>query len=468
MDENINNDDEWNLQWENFSTEEWAISESQTESEVEVLNQIKKELITERHNAEAVLSVLKVLTANWEIQKEIFENIREEIQTSYNTLKNTKWLNTKLQNELLDQEVKVKDMLVNARWYFVDLRNIKNNISKIEKNVFNKDASVVKIKKEIEEIHKESNSLKNNIKIIFKQCFTVSKKIDNILVTLKDNKILADGFIKFIRSVNIEAKKNQEEINILLEKGKKSLKLIEEDQRKTATLYTETDKKTKTVFSWYERIFNPWWIKDKIEKIEWKIKENQVLIEQQLSEASSNRLTSSLHKKLRKIEINLNFRKRGTIIIVILLLILSIGSYLISIYISKSKIEHLDYIQLVYPLVFLLGFFVLQYSKTNKFYEEYYFKYISAFWLPAYFELLESKDDEKAIDYLIRSVEKIHTNPTHEINNNSKDNVFDYMIDWMKWMFSNKNIDLHKIIKNLSEEQISDILDFLKNKALKN
>ncbi len=105
---------------------------------------------------------------------------------------------------------------------------------------------------------------------------------------------------------------------------------------------------------------------------------------------------------------------------------------------------------------------MLQYVRENKFYEEYYFKYISAYGLPAYFELLESKDEVRSVDFLESSIKSIYTNPSQAINDCSKDTAFDYVVDGIKGIFSNKNIDVSKILETFTEGDIQKMADIIK------
>lgn len=458
--ENLENGPQWD-----FSEVKNGNSDDQkSKAEYE---EIKKALISEKQKAEHILNVLKSLTANGEIFKELFETIKKEIELSHDEIKKTKWINTKLYNDLSGQETKIKSVLENARAFLIDAKTIKNNLVLIEKELISKKENVLKIKEEVEKMRKESKDLKYKIKDELKQINHVWEEIDKILGVLKKDKELAGTLVEYIKTVNAEAKKNQIEMNALLNKWKESLKKIKEDEKKVSDLSTTTDTKAVKILSWYERLFNPWGIKDKINGIETKIKENQSIIENQLSQASSNRLTTTLKSKLDKTEKTLNFWRKWTIWIASWLTTISIWIYIVSSLNNSFKLDIWKYIELIYPVIFLLIFFTLQYSRTSKFYEEYYFKYISAFWLPAYFELLESKNDERAVEYLIKTIEKIHTNPTQEINSNTKDNMFDYVLDWAKGLMGAKTLDLNKVLKDLTKEQIWGIWEFLQEKILK-
>ncbi len=464
----INN---WEGIIENNSTENNKTSLIKNTIPVEDIRSLKNELINEKQKAQEILSVLKSLTANSEISKDVFETIRTKINESYDAIqksqqeiKNEKSLNTKLHNELVLQESKVKDLLEIVRWYINDSKSIKNNISTLEKQLLSKEKSSLAIKENIEQIKIQSNVLKNEIQSISKTINNMLKDWTKIIEQLKADKIVSNSMIDYIKWINIETKKNHTEIVWILNKWKESFKVIQEKEKEVNKLYWEAKTKNNHIVLWYEKLFKLWWTKEEINKIENKIRENQMLIEQQLSEASANRLTTTLKSKLEKTEKSLFFWRRGVIWMVISLVILNFSLHILWYLYESFRLDYRQYIEFTYPLIFLLVFFVLQYSRTNKFYEEYYFKYISAFWLPAYFELLESKNDEKAMNYLIDTIEKIHTNPTQEINNNSKDTIFDYVLDWLKWFFWNwsKTLDINKILKNLTKEQVWEIWDYIR------
>lgn len=438
---------------------------------LEEVKTLKEQLIIEKQKAQHILNLLKTFTVNSESYELLFEGIRkniekskEDIALSYNQIKTTKTLNTKLYNELLLQEKRIKESLEITRWYINDSKNIKNNISVLEKKLLKREENSKKVQEKIDQLKIQSNGLKNDIVDASKKMQLLLKNWKVLIEGLKNDKALSKEMISYIKTVNEETKKNQSEIQALLNKGKTSFKFIEEKERQISQIYSEVSTKQNKISSWYEKLFNTGWMKDEINKIKLKIKENQFLIDQQLSETSANRLTITLKSKLEKTEKELYFWRKSIILVVISLVILNFALYILWYLYEQYKLNYLEYIEFSYPLIFLLVFFVLQYSKINKFYEEYYFKYIAAFWLPAYFELLESKDDTKAVGYLIQTIENIHLNPTKEINSSTKDTVFDYILDGIKSLFwASKGVfDFNKIIKSLTKEQAWEILDFIK------
>ncbi|HMT01537.1 MAG TPA: hypothetical protein PKC14_04375, partial [Candidatus Absconditabacterales bacterium] len=76
-------------------------------------------------------------------------------------------------------------------------------------------------------------------------------------------------------------------------------------------------------------------------------------------------------------------------------------------------------------------------------------------------------DDKQAVNYLIDTIERIHANPAKEINQNSKDTVFDYVIEGIKGFFGHKKLDLNKIVKDLTKEQLGEIFEYLQQKVIK-
>lgn len=108
----------------------------------------------------------------------------------------------------------------------------------------------------------------------------------------------------------------------------------------------------------------------------------------------------------------------------------------------------------------MFWFAILEHSRIKKILDEYSFKYISAFSMPAYFELLENKNPNDATKFLIDTISDIYKNPSNKINENSKITFFDYFFDYfknikiengvsipeldLKWKFWNFNIDISK------------------------
>ncbi len=445
--------------------EDIAPSDLNKQNSSEDVTAILNELVLEKQKAENILNMLKSLTANWEVYKDIFETIEKEVKGTYDSIKSTKSLNTKFYNDLLQQQEEISSSLERARGFLNESKVIQKNIGDIEKNLKWRENNVWIVKDNVLQIRKDANDLKSKIKKELDQTIKIWKEVDVVLNKIKDNKVMANQMISYIQTVNNQAKTNQLQINKLLEQWKQSLGTIKAQENWVNSFFNQSNQKTKDILSWHDKIFNPWWIKEKILQIDSKIKNNQILIENQLSQASSNRLTNALRERLNKIENALWYWKFGVIMISSILFLFSLVRYFCSE--ENSKFDLLQNIELMYPAIFLLIFFVLQYVRTNKFYEEYYFKYISAFWLPAYFELLESKDDKQAVNYLIDTIERIHANPAKEINQNSKDTVFDYVIEWIKWFFWHKKLDLNKIVKDLTKEQLWEIFEYLQQKVIK-
>jgi len=52
--------------------------------------------------------------------------------------------------------------------------------------------------------------------------------------------------------------------------------------------------------------------------------------------------------------------------------------------------------------------------------------------MPAYFELLENKNQNEATKFLIDTINNIYTNPSNKINENSKTTFLDYFPDFLK------------------------------------
>lgn len=85
---------------------------------LEEIKVLKEQLIVEKQKAQHILNLLKTFTVNSESYQLLFEGIRknieqskEDIALSHNQIKTTKTLNTKLYNELLLHEKRVKESL---------------------------------------------------------------------------------------------------------------------------------------------------------------------------------------------------------------------------------------------------------------------------------------------------------------------------------------------------------------------
>jgi hypothetical protein len=104
--------------------------------------------------------------------------------------------------------------------------------------------------------------------------------------------------------------------------------------------------------------------------------------------------------------------------------------------------------------VFVLFFWTIQYWAAKRQYEEYSFKYISAFWLPAYLEIINEKDENKALLFLERTITEIYKKP-REIEKNS---IIDYLLEF----FKSTKFNLNDLFKDFSEQKIDEVADYLK------
>ncbi len=210
------------------------------------------------------------------------------------------------------------------------------------------------------------------------------------------------------------------------------------------------------------------------------MKEKNNLVQRLLSPAYSVVLSEKFQEKERKLQKSIKLWLRVMILSVFLLIFLNVVPIIIPFLFWYMKIEITnnlkelliiisDYesrIAVASPLIFLITFWAFQYSKMNRYLEEYSFKTITAHSLWAFMEILENVWNRKDIlDYTIKTIQDIHTIPNDKIYWNKKikektpfplyEEYFDKLKDWLKELWKDK--ELQGAIKKVFDFILSKI-----------
>lgn len=170
-----------------------------------------KELLNQANN---VLSILKPLTSDGEIYKDIFEDILSNIEKSYNEIKGSKTANTKYSNELIKIKSQIEEFLIETDIKQNELKRLISNIVKIEKDAESRFITIDRLKSESNESKKLITESKNEAE---KLIIWIKKIKDESLIKiweLRDEKKESEKIQKILKIKEEEAKKLSDIINL--------------------------------------------------------------------------------------------------------------------------------------------------------------------------------------------------------------------------------------------------------------
>lgn len=451
---------------ENSSTspniEEWIKSSSQDNSEE--TKKLLIELHTTINEAELVLSILKPLSWNAEIYSTLFEKIEksvnqsfEEIEKSHDEIRKSKALNTSTKNDLEKSISRVGQIKTDLDSKIIELKTSIVELKELEQKAIKNSDSITSIKSDTTKIKNEIKIVKDGALKLAKSLSSLNDEASRIIKTLRDWKIESEQIIKFLKEVNKQWKENTTELQGILVKWKKLLNQIDVKSKDVNILEGESRKKAGLISEYFEKVID--WIpgskrksiKDEIEETRRTIFSQQKRIDELLVDVSSWRLSHAFEKKEIELKEELEvWRKRivhYAFYIVIMHVFLKLKILKDGLDINQDFWSELFFIS---PFLILFWFAVLEHSRLKKIYDEYSFKFISARTMPGFFELIDNRDKEKSIDFMIDTVKDIYANPSNKINTESKSSYIDYWIEawnyftgfFKKWDFKIPEIEL--------------------------
>ncbi len=419
---------------------------------------ILEDLKLQIKEAKNILDILVPLTSNWEMFKLLFDEISVKIHQDYTDLSKAKSLNTKYVNDLEKSKKEIDEFIDESKKTILEVKSIQNTLKDLEKNSKTKAQKVEDFHKAVLDLKKEIEDKKKEINSLFKSLSWLSKKSEDFLSTIRKNKNSSNDILKVLEKIQKQAEKNIEILDWYFKNWKETFNKIQAQSKTIDNFEKLSSDNNKKIQDYFNDLFTPkssrLAIKDEINSILQKIKSQQETIDQQINISTANRLCNAFQDKVWKLEKELlfwedrTFRLAFAIIFLNLFLIFFLSPLLKKFFSINFEIWVFQHIWVITPLVILFWFAILEHSRIKKILDEYSFKYISAFSMPAYFELLENKNQNEATKFLIDTINNIYTNPSNKINENSKTTFLDYFMDFVnefKTMIIKNKINLPEI-----------------------
>jgi len=416
--------------------------------EKDVLSELKTTLT----EVKELMEVLSPIIQNAEIHKEMLEAVRLEIEQSHQEVKESRRQNTLLANELEKERGQVSTFLVEAKSYSYEGKKLLSELQSLETKGKAKSAVIESIRNELGERKKEATKLRREIAALVKRAEALVSDASGLVEKIAANKGKADKLLRLIQDANKQVGNNTKEIARLYSQGKKAFERIQSQGKKVDSFHDKSETYTEQIMSWYKGIFSDKGTKKAIEEIEKTIKAQQDIIDSQLTQAASIRLCQSLKSKVDELKKQLPFWQWSTFVLVG---VIAIFNWVLFQY---SELEAWEHIGIMSPIIFLLAFCSLEYAKTVRLLEEYNFKYIAGFGLPAYFELIDERDSEESLKYLIRTTNDIYTNPSSSMKGSHHHTLLDYIVDAISSLFSFKRVDANKLFEEAVKEKVEDVI----------
>lgn len=411
--------------------------------------EILEELKEQKRAAKDIIAVLEPLTSNTKIHEEI-ANLAQNIQDSYRTIKSSKSANTAAQNALNKHREQIKVDLDGIGSQLQKTNQYLKHIKALEEKARIKKEGIDTLKQAANASKQEITEIKSEVNRLLKAVENLSKKASAWISKMSQSKSSADSILKGLQEINNQALKHSKELHQYYIDGKKSFDKIEQLDKRVEASYRRAKKSTVEIVGWYEKVFAPKGIKKEIEETEKTIKAQQLRIDQQLGLAASNRLCGSLEVKVENLQKSLSGWKLATFSLAITLVILNAIIGLGWIDISNGW-RHFSVIS---PLIFLLIFSSFEYARAARYYQEYSFKFIAAFAMPAYFELLEERNEHEALKYIVETTKSIYTNPSDKVKKHS---VLDYIFEVVKKVLPTKSLDTNEIMESMVKNGLEEL-----------
>lgn len=417
---------------DNNSEKSWTEENQKKEEDYSKVIIDLKKLIAEW---EKILEVLKPLTSNWEIYKEIFEVLKKEINDSLSNIKNAKTQNTKYSNELEDSKKKIEQFLEESKSKITEFKTIILAIKDLEKIAKAKGESIESLEKDTKTLKESIEEKKKEVTKLFNEIKKSKESWDKLLnVFIWKEKEWNEIILKLKEALKV-ANTNTKELNKFYKEWKESFDKISLQSKKIDSLERLSETKTKGITTFFSTIFDVVsWKKSKKEEFEEiliKMKAHQAEIDKQLFDASSLRLSWAFKEKRDNLEKDLSYWQKITFALWVLILVLNFCLVFIKLF-CKVELWYFEHVIIILPIAILFWFAILEHARLKKILDVYSFKYIEAFSMPAYTDLIENRDTTKASNFLINTVNDIYKNPTEKINSESKNTILDYLFDLFK------------------------------------
>ena len=402
------------------------------------------ELKTEIWRIKDLLKILKPLTANWEQYRIVFAEIAQSVKETYSCIKKSKSSNTKYLNDLVRGKKQIEDSIWEVQSNIIDSKKIINTLTGLKNKAEKKSENIEKLKELSNEAKKDIIILRKNIKKIFSKLSKISKDSDNFISIIKTNNWDSNTIIKGLKLAKKQADVSLASIKKFNDEWKQKLTEIKGQLKTVNVIKKDIDTKASKIEEYFQKLIN--WVKWKrpVEEQIWdifkKIQSHQQLIDEQLSDVSSHRLSQSFEARSWELKTELDFWKKSIFGIVWLLIIFNLASFiwipiLNNLFFSTNPIDlnFWIHLEIISPFLVLLFFSMFEHSRIKKIYDEYNFKYVSARSMSSYFELIDDRDEVKSVDFLLKTIDSIYKNPSHKINLESKDTALDYVSDFFTW-----------------------------------
>jgi len=417
--------------------------DDQNNSDIDEIKVLLDELKRCSKEGKDLLSILDPLSRNAEINKELFDNLAVEIQNTFKDIRASKSLNTSQFNAFKKQKELAEAQIREVKTAILDAKVILSTLKSIEKSAKTNQESIDSLKNQVAQKKSEVGDLHQSVKKIFSSISTLVGKADNHLVKIAEHKKASDEILKLLIKVKDQVNSNAKELEGLFKRGKEKFSSIEKAEREINNLFNGSKSNYLRIKAWVEKIFKPDGISSRIIHIENTIKAQQEEISRQLGQAASNRLCKIFEENTTELKSDLKGWRNGILFTVFCLLSLN-ASVLFGLEMSIPQ-----RISIASPLVFLLVFCAFEYAKNKRFLEEYRFKHVAAYAMPAYFELIEERSSESALEYIVKTTQDIYANPSDKVYGKKgvKNNLFEYGLEILKRISKDKNVDVRALVE---------------------
>lgn len=398
------------------------------------------ELKEQLQEASEILKVLEPLTANAEIHKTIFEEIVIKLEKAHSEITASKGLNTKYLNDLRTTKDEISTFIDTSKSNILEMKGLLSSVKTTEWKAKKWSENIETLRAQATEHSKEIKNQKDKINKLFSTLERLNTQAVKSVNKLKVDESTSDSLLKKLKEILAQGKTNTDELVKYHKKWKESITAIELQSRKIDNFEKISSANTTKIQEFFDRLISgvKWKepVKKEIENILTKIKSNQEQIDKQLQDSAANRLCIAFKDKEEKLKLEVEYWKWKVFFLTFVLIVVNIWLILTGPFLKhfnvEFNIEAWEHIGIILPLAILLWFAILEHGRLKQILDEYSFKYISAFSMPAYHELLEARNEEKSTNFLINTIERIYQNPSNKINSKSKNTMVDYVLDFFK------------------------------------
>lgn len=398
------------------------------------------ELKLQISEANKILDILRPLTSNGEIYKTVLDELISKIETAHKDISTAKSANTKYLNELKVTKDELTNFIDESRSLISEIKTVTSEIKNSQAKAQKWLETIDGLKEQSNTSKKEITAKKNEANDLFKALEKLSKKSDWILTKIEADKTISEDLLDKLQEIAKQAEVNSKELARFYKTGKDSFEKIETQSKRIDNFEKISSDKTGKVQEYFDRLI-AWFqwrkpIKEEISDILIKIKANQEQIDKQLQDSAANRLCVVFKEKEERLKEEVLSWKDKVFLITYLLIgvnvILLVTWPILKHWNIAIGIDIWRHLWIIAPLAIILWFSILEHGRLKRILDEYSHKYIAAFSMPAYHELIEARDESKAAEFLIKTIEEIYYNPSHKINSNSKQTLIDYIPEFFK------------------------------------